>query len=286
MSLFRDLEPPRAAANSFMKRRDFLCVSAAAALSLSLASTLRRAGAAQLLPSSDLPFRVVNEFPHDPGAFTQGLIHHGGFLYESTGGWGSSSLRRVELETGRVLQEIKLPDTYFAEGLTLWRDRLIQLTWTSGIAFVYDLKTFERVDSFPYAGEGWGLTHDAEHLIMSDGSNTLQRLDPYTYKVIEHFSVFDRRTPVPWLNELEYVGGQLWANIFGQDRIARIDPLSGDVLSWLDFTGMFETHPAALPSAVMNGIAFDADSGRIFVTGKLWPKMYELKQEPLKEPMK
>lgn len=260
-----------------MKRREFLCVSVAAGLSLSLANTLRRAGAAQLLPTPEPPLRVVNEFPHDPKAFTQGLIHHDGFLYESTGGWGSSSLRRVEIETGRVLQEIKLPDTCFAEGLTLWRDRLIQLTWTSGIAFVYDLKTFERVGSFHYAGEGWGLAHDAEHLIMSDGSNTLRRLDSDTYQVIERVGVFDRRAPVPWLNELEYVDGQLWANIFGQDRIARIDPVSGDVLSWLDFTGMFETHPVALPSAVMNGIAFDADSGRIFVTGKLWPKMYELK---------
>lgn len=237
------------------------------------------------LPSPESSPRVVNEFPHDPAAFTQGLIHHGGFLYESTGGWGSSSLRRVELETGRVLQEIKLPGHYFAEGLTLWRDRLIQLTWTSGMAFVYDLKTFERVGSFPYAGEGWGLTHDAEHLIMSDGSNTLQRLDPETYQVIERLDVFDQRAPAPLLNELEYVDGQLWANIFGQDRIARIDPLSGDVLSWLDFAGI-PPHRKVSPSAVMNGIAFDADSGRIFVTGKLWPKMYELKQEPLKEPMK
>lgn len=286
MSLFWDQELPRTAANSVMKRRDFLRVSAAAALSLPLGTHFRKVGAAPFRASPDSSFRVVNEFPHDPKAFTQGLIHHDGFLYESTGGWGSSSLRRVELETGRVVQEIKLPDTYFAEGLTLWRERLIQLTWTSGIAFVYDLKTFERVGSFPYAGEGWGLTHDEEHLIMSDGSNTLQRLDPDTYQVVGRASVFDRRTPVPWLNELEYVNGQLWANIFGQDRIARIDPLSGDVLSWLDFAERFTPHRKVSPSAVMNGIAIDADSERIFVTGKLWPKMYELKQEPLKEPMK
>ncbi len=246
-------------------------------MAFSLSHLLSRlSGAVPLRLPSDTPFKVLNEFPHDPQAFTQGLIYHDGFLYESTGGWGASSLRQVELETGRVLRKIELPRPYFAEGLTLWGDRLIQLTWTSEVGFVYDLSSLKRVGSFPYAGEGWGLTHDGQHLIMSDGSNTLLRLDPATYGVLDRIHVFDRMNPVPMLNELEYVQGQIWANVFGHDRIARIDPLNGNLLSWIDLTGKFEARHGLSRSAVLNGIAFAPDAGRIFVTGKLWPKLYEL----------
>jgi len=258
-----------------MNRRHFFCLAAGMAFSLSHVALARLSGAAPFL-SSDTPFKVLNVFPHDPQAFTQGLIYHDGFLYESTGGWGASSLRQVELETGRVLRKIELPRQYFAEGLTLWGDRLIQLTWTSEVGFVYDLSTLKRVGSFSYAGEGWGLTHDGQHLIMSNGSNTLLRLDPATYGVIDRIHVFDRMDPVPMLNELEYVQGQIWANVFGQDRIARIDPVTGYVLAWIDLAGKLQARHGLSRAAVLNGIAFDPDAGRIFVTGKLWPKMYEL----------
>lgn len=221
-------------------------------------------------------FEIVRAFPHDPAAFTQGLLFHRGHLYESTGGWGTSSLRQVELETGRVLRRLDLAPQYFGEGLALWGERLIQLTWSSETAFVYDLHTFAKTGTFSYPGEGWGLTHDGRHLLMSDGSNALRRLDPETFQEISRVHVFDGTNPVAMLNELEYIDGQVWANIFTRDVIARIDPLSGRVLSWLDFSGMFAMQRATSPEAVLNGIAADPDSGRIFVTGKLWTNVYEL----------
>jgi glutamine cyclotransferase len=220
---------------------------------------------------------IVRSYPHDPGAFTQGLLYHDGFLYESTGGWGTSSLRQVELETGRVVRRKDLPAEHFGEGLTLWGERLVQLTWTSGIAFVHDLRTFGDIGSFSYDGQGWGLTHDGRHLLMSDGSSSLRRLDPLTGLEVGRTEVRDGATAVSMLNELEYVDGLLWANVFTEDVIARVDPASGRVVSWIDFSGMFAAHKRVSSEAVLNGIAMDRDAGRVFVTGKLWDRVYEVR---------
>mgnify|MGYP001162906393 CR=1 FL=1 len=259
----------------FMKRRQFLRLAAGGAASWAVLGP-RGSRAGTLLSSMSDRVRVVRSFPHDPEAFTQGLVFHDGCLYESTGRWGQSSLRQVELESGRVLRKIGLPREHFGEGLTLWRDRLIQLTWTSGTGFVYDLQTFAEVGRFSYEGEGWGLTHDGGHLLMSDGGDSLRRLDPETFAEAGRITVMDEGVPLQRLNELEFVRGEVWANVFGQERIARIDPRSGAVLSWIDLSGMFGEQRRLSPAAVLNGIAFDPAGERIFVTGKLWTKVYEI----------
>ena len=258
-----------------MKRRQFLRLAAGGAASWAFMRP-RGLRAGTLLSSIPNHVRVVRSFPHDPEAFTQGLVFHDGFLYESTGRWGQSSLRQVELESGRVLRKIGLPREHFGEGLTLWRDSLIQLTWTSGTGFVYDLQTFTEVGRFSYEGEGWGLTHDGGHLLMSDGGDSLRRLDPENFAEAGRITVMDEGVPLQRLNELEFVRGEVWANVFGQERIARIDPRSGAVLSWIDLSEMFGEHRRTSPAAVLNGIAFDPAGGRIFVTGKLWSKVYEI----------
>ena len=189
---------------------------------------------------------VVKSFPHDTAAFTQGLELHDGVLYESTGLAGRSTLRRVDLESGRVLQEHRLAPQYFAEGMTIFGDRIYQLTYKSGRGFVYDLRTLAPVDSFSYTGEGWGLTHDAHHLIMSDGSATLRFLDPATYQVVRRVEVKEGNAPLYSLNELEYVNGELLANIWQTDWIARIDPETGQLKGWIDLRGLL---PATLRTA-------------------------------------
>lgn len=254
-----------------LSRRRFLGLAAAAAVSALPGLSAGAFGA----PAQG--FEIVNSFPHDPKAFTQGLLYHEGFLYESTGGWGTSSLRQVELETGRVVRRKDLPAEHFGEGLALWGERLIQLTWTSGVAFVHDLRTFGDAGSFSYAGQGWGLTQDGRHLLLSDGSSALRRLDPTTGLEVGRTEVRDVAGAVSMLNELEYVDGLLWANVFTTDLIARIDPASGRVVSWLNFSGMFEAHKRVSPEAVLNGIAVDRASGRVFVTGKLWDRVYEVR---------
>lgn len=254
-----------------LSRRRFLGLAAAAAISALPGLSSGASGA----PAQG--FEIVNSFPHDPKAFTQGLLYHDGFLYESTGGWGTSSLRQVELETGKVVRRKDLPAEHFGEGLALWGERLIQLTWTSGVAFVHDLRTFGDAGSFSYAGQGWGLTHDGRHLLLSDGSSALRRLDPMTGQEVGRTEVRVAAGPVSMLNELEYVDGLLLANVFTTDLIARIDPVSGRVVSWLNFSGMFEAHKRVSPEAVLNGIAVDRASGRIFVTGKLWGRVYEVR---------
>ena len=218
---------------------------------------------------------VVARYPHDPNAFTQGLIFHDGKLYESTGRNGQSSVRRVELATGRVEQLQPVDAAYFGEGLTLFGDLLYQLTWQRGTAFVYQLGDFRQVRSFRYSGEGWGLTENGRQLIMSDGTATLRFLDPDDFSVVRTVMVMDGTTPVVNLNELEFIDGEVWANVWYDDRVVRIDPEDGRVLGWIDLSGLY---PAALrPSdAVVNGIAYDRDSDRIFVTGKLWPALFEI----------
>ena len=225
-------------------------------------------------------YRVVHAYPHDPQAFTQGLIYVDGHLYESTGLNGRSSLRMVDLETGRVLQSAPVPSQYFAEGLTDWGSTLIQLTWQAHIAFVYDRISFRVLRTFHYDGEGWGLTQDGKDLILSDGSATLRFLDPQTFREVRRIQVRDHGHAVDELNELEFVHGQIYSNIWHSDRIARISPATGQVLGWIDLAGLLSESQRSDPEAVLNGIAYDSAHDRLFVTGKLWPSLFEIKVIP------
>jgi glutamine cyclotransferase len=225
-------------------------------------------------------YRIVATYPHDPQAFTQGLIYADGHLYESTGLNGKSSLRMVDLETGKPLQVQPVPDKYFAEGLTTWGSTLVQLTWESHIALVYDSFSFRLLRTFAYTGEGWGLTEDGKNLILSDGTANLRFFDPATFHEVRHIMVKDHGAAVTELNELEYVHGEIYANIWHSDRIARIAPATGKVLGWIDLTGLLPPSERSTPEAVLNGIAWDAARDRLFVTGKLWPKLFEIKVIP------
>ena len=218
---------------------------------------------------------VIRSFPHDTSAYTQGLLWHDGFLYESTGRTGYSSLRKVQLDSGKVLRRIDIPEPTFSEGLALFGGRLYQLTWQDQVGFIYELDTFRRVGTFPYQGEGWGLTTDGHALILSDGSNQLRFLDPNGFRELRTVSVMDGTEYVNDLNELEWVKGEVWANVWHTDRIARIDPQSGKVKGWVDLTGVMGPQPD--PEAVANGIAYDAEHDRLFVTGKLWPTLFEIR---------
>jgi glutamine cyclotransferase len=237
------------------------------------------AGAASLAVAAD-GYRVVHTYPHDPQAYTQGLIYEDGYLYESTGLNGRSSLRMVDLETGRVLQRAVVPVKYFAEGLTDWGSSLIQLTWQSHIAFVYDRFSFRLLHTFNYSGEGWGLTQDGKNLILSDGTATLRFFNPQTFREVRHIVVKDHGAQVTQLNELEFVRGEIYANVWHTDRIARISPVSGNVIGWIDLTGLLAPGQVSDPEAVLNGIAYDAARDRLFVTGKLWPRLFEIKIVP------
>ncbi|HSS19026.1 MAG TPA: glutaminyl-peptide cyclotransferase [Pyrinomonadaceae bacterium] len=237
-------------------------------------------GAKQTVPVYG--YEVVNVFPHDAQAFTQGLIFHDGKLLESTGQMGHSSLRRVELESGKVLQKVDVPVPYFAEGAALLKGKIYQLTWQDGECFTYDPWTFEKTGHFNYSGEGWGLTNDGQSLILSDGTNSIRFLDPNTFAVQRTISVAYRKAPVTELNELEYIKGEIYANIWHANRIARIDPQSGAVVGWIDLSGLISASELHDPEAVLNGIAYDEAHDRLFVTGKLWPKLFEirLKEKP------
>jgi glutaminyl-peptide cyclotransferase len=226
-------------------------------------------------------YRIVNAYPHDSRAYTQGLIYRDGFLYESTGLNGRSTLRKVRLQTGEVVQEHRVDPRYFAEGLTDWGNRLIQLTWQTNVGFVYDLATFSPVRTFPYQGEGWGLTHDGKRLIMSDGqpAGQLRLLDPASFKETGRLTVRDSGRPVKDLNELEFVRGEVFANVWQTDRICRIDLQSGNVIGWIDLAGLLPAAQRPDPDAVLNGIAYDAAGDRLFVTGKLWPRLFEIRLE-------
>jgi glutamine cyclotransferase len=227
-------------------------------------------------PPPSYTYRVVHSFPHDRRAFTQGLIYRKGFLYEGTGMNGQSGIRKVALETGEVLQVHAIPRQYFGEGITEWRGSIIQLTWQSEIGFVYDLTTFQQTRTFAYRGEGWGLTHDGARLIMSDGSSALRFLDPATFQESGRLAVRDQNGPVQNLNELEYVRGEIFANVWNTDRIARISLKDGRVTGWIDLSGLLA--PADRGGAdVLNGIAYDEADSRLFVTGKWWPRLFEIK---------
>jgi glutamine cyclotransferase len=222
-------------------------------------------------------YEVVHTFPHDPDAFTQGLVFRDGNLLESTGEVGHSSLRRVELDTGKVLQRIEVPPPYFAEGITLLNGKIYQLTWQHHLGVIYDALTFEKTGQFNYTGEGWGLATDGQSLILSDGSNRIRFLDPETFHVQRTIPVLDGTVLVSEINELEYIKGEIYANIWHANRIARIDPQTGKVVGWIDLTGLLAPGEVQDEEAVLNGIAFDEGSGRLFVTGKLWPKLFEIR---------
>lgn len=221
-------------------------------------------------------YRVVHTYPHDPQAFTQGLVYVDGSLYESTGLNGKSTLRKEDLETGRVLKEVSLPSKYFGEGLTNWGHTLIQFTWQSHVGFVYDRATFRLVRKFHYPWEGWGLTQDGKHLILSDGSATIHFLNPSTFKQVRSIRVRDNGAPVKQLNELEYIHGEIYANVWMTNKIARISPATGAVLGWIDLSGLLPGIFVRRPGEVLNGIAYDAAHRRLFVTGKLWPRLFEI----------
>ena len=223
-------------------------------------------------------YKVVKSYPHDPEAFTQGLFFHDGYLYEGTGLRGRSSIRKVELETGKVVQAVQLPDEFFGEGITIWGDRLIGITWQEQTAFVLDLKTFKLWRKFNYAGEGWGITHSERELIMSDGTAELRFLDPLTFKEVRRLRVTADGRPVTMINELEWVEGEILANIWQTDRIARINPKTGVVTGWIDLTGLLPQRGGS--DDVLNGIAYDAKAKRLFVTGKLWPRLFEIRLAP------
>ena len=221
-------------------------------------------------------YKVVNTYPHNQKAFTQGLTFENGFLYEGTGLYGMSALHKVELETGKTLQIRKLQPRFFGEGLTIFSDEIIQLTWRSNVGFVYDKYSFEIKRKFNYLTEGWGITHDGMRLIMSDGTATLHFLDPITFEEIGQIEVHENKRLVSKLNELEFVREKIYANVWKSNRIAIIEPETGEVVGWIDLEGILNTTGLSKYVDVLNGIAYDAEDDRLFVTGKLWPKLFEI----------
>jgi glutaminyl-peptide cyclotransferase len=220
--------------------------------------------------------RVVHVFPHDRTAYTQGLEYHDGLLYEGTGLNGRSSLRVVELETGKVIRQIRLPAQYFGEGITVLGGKVIQLTWQSQTGFVYGESTFNLLRTFSYEGEGWGLTNDGKKMYMSDGSAQIRIWDPVTFGELRRITVHDGGESIRLLNELEFVSGEIYSNVYETDRIARVSPIDGRVLGWIDAGGLLNAEDTALHVDVLNGIAYDASHHRLFITGKLWPKLFEV----------
>jgi len=225
---------------------------------------------------AETPWHVVHSYPHDATAFTEGLLFLDGTLYESTGQYGSSQIRQVRLEDGTVLRAITLPDVYFGEGIVDWGDELISLTWQNGVGFRWNRASFDMTGSFGYPGEGWALTQDGTRIIMSDGTAELRFLDPETLEETGRITVTDGGKPVRMLNELEYVKGEILANVWMTDRIARIDPKTGKVIDWIDLAKLSRGLNLSSYDAVLNGIAYDAAHDRLFVTGKYWPKLYEI----------
>jgi glutamine cyclotransferase len=220
---------------------------------------------------------VVNVYPHDAGNFTQGLFFHQGFFYESTGLHGKSFLYRKDIKTGKTLQKVKIAQEYFGEGIALLKNKIYQLTWKSGIVFVYDRQTFQTIGRMKYEGEGWGLTSDGRYLLMSNGSSTITFRHPDSFKVVRKIEVHDGSRTVDRLNELEFIKGEIWAHIFTEDMIVRISPKSGKVTGWIDLSSLRAHLPQNVQVDVINGLAYDAKEGRIFVTGKFWPNVFEIR---------
>lgn len=250
-----------------------LCVAA-------LVSSPTFAGAQTGTKPTEYTFTVARSFPHDAAAYTQGLAYRGGFLYEGTGINGRSSLRKVSLESGAVVQRVDLPSEFFGEGITIYKNRVFQLTWKSHLCFVYDLNDFRQVKQFSFTDEGWGLAANSRELFMSDGTSEIRVLDPDTFQEKRRINVRDGSKPVDQLNELEFVEGQIFANVWHSNRIARISPETGTVVGWIDVTGLLSPVFHLGPEAVLNGIAYDSLGKRLFVTGKLWPNVFEIKVSP------
>ncbi len=225
-------------------------------------------------------FTVIHVFPHDTSAYTQGLAFRDGFLYEGTGRNSHSSLRKVRLETGEVLQQINLGSEFFGEGITILKDKVFQLTWQSGVGFVYDVNSFDLLKKFSYSGEGWGLATDGRELFLSDGTSEIRVLDPESLKEKRRLKVHDGSAPIDQLNELEFVEGQIFANVWHANRIARISPQTGEIVGWIDLNGLLSSVYRLEAEAVLNGIAYDSARKRLFVTGKLWPSVFEIKISP------
>ncbi|HKY20234.1 MAG TPA: glutaminyl-peptide cyclotransferase [Vicinamibacterales bacterium] len=252
-----------------------------AAIAASVTMALHAQGPKNIPPAmSNAPkygYSVVRSYPHDPKAFTQGLEYFGGLLYEGVGLKGRSALRKVELETGKVLQEEKLHPQYFGEGITISQGKVFQVTWKDKTGFIYDAKTLKFIRNFSYFGEGWGLAHDPAGLIMSDGTSVLRFFEPTRFREQRRVKVMDGGVPIEGLNELEWVRGEIWANVWGTDYIVRISPKDGRVVGWINLKGLLTGPEAKLgPDAVLNGIAYDSPKNRIFVTGKLWPRLFEI----------
>jgi len=266
--------PSGASATSFRPRSRASLLFGAGALTLGTACYIA-CGQMRETPWTQ-GYKVVKAYAHDPDAYCQGLVFDDGVLHESTGRNGKSSVRTVELETGKVLKKTDLPYDFFGEGLAQVGDHLIQITWQEGVARVYDRNTLLSVYEFEYQGEGWGLAFDGTNLVMSDGSPELVFRDPKTFKEVRRVTVHMKGLPLKDLNELEVVEGEVWANVWHQDYIARIDPRTGDVLGVIDLAGIIDRQSIPDPEAVLNGIAYDPKAKRIFVTGKLWPKLFEI----------
>ena len=256
----------------------FSAIVTTASIILACAPAPASSIAAQRKPAPVQSYKVVATFPHDTSSFTQGLVFASdGQLYESTGLEGESTLRRVDIATGQTLQKIDVPSQYFAEGLAMVGDELLQLTWRHKLGFVYDRKTFKQKRTFSYKTEGWGIAYDGtSNLVMSDGSDTLTFLDPKSLAVAKTLRVMDAGRPVSNLNELEWIEGEIWANIWMTDRIARISPRTGEVNAWIDLSSLFPVAQRMPPADVMNGIAYDKATRRIYITGKKWPRLYQI----------
>lgn len=232
-------------------------------------------------PVSDIS--IVNIFPHDPASFTEGLICHQGYLYESTGLNGKSVLKKNEIKSGKVIKKVDLNQQYFGEGIAILDKKIYQLTWRNQTGFIYDSLSFRKIGEFSYSGEGWGLTTDGKYLIMSNGTSEITYLNPKTFQVIRKIKVRDGEIQVDNLNELEFIQGEIWANVFMEDIIARISPQTGKVLGWIDLKQLYALLPDLGRRDVLNGIAYDHEGGRIFVTGKYWPKLFEIKVQNRKK---
>ena len=221
-------------------------------------------------------YNIINTYPHDVNAFTEGLVYESGFLYESTGRINESTLRKVDLQTGEILKLHKLDGNYFGEGITLYNDKIFQLTWKSNVGFIYDKDTFNLINKFYYNTEGWGITHNDEHLIMSDGTDEIYFLNPQNFKKVYSIKVHDEFRPIKKLNELEFIKGEIYANVWKCDKIARICPHSGKITGWIELKGLLSPKECKR-AGTLNGITYDKKNNRTFVTGKMWPKIFEIK---------
>jgi len=265
--------PPCPTFNQTMRNLGFLVLS----LGFCIGSSCGSGNATRNTSAPKYGYEIVHVYPHDSEAFTQGLIFLDGKLLESTGQEGRSTLRTVDLDSGQVVKKVDVPAKYFAEGMTVLNGKVYQLTWQHQIGFIYDYQTFQRVGEFNYQGEGWGLSNDGHSLILSDGSNRIRFLDPGSFQVTKTIAVTDNGKPINRLNELEFIQGEIYANIWHDPRIVTINPGTGAVTSWIDCSGLVSQAGASDREAVLNGIALDQSSGRLFVTGKLWPKLFEIK---------